>query len=49
MKFTKLLSKPSTDFWGLMKYTKLVIDENYEIGRKVDKPSKGYCDVSLRK
>ena len=33
MKCTKLLSKSSAGFWGLMKCTKLVMDEMYEIGR----------------
>ena len=33
MKCTKLLSKPSTDFWGSVKRTKLVMDKMYEIGQ----------------
>ena len=33
MECMKLLSKPSTRFWGSMKCTKLVMDEMYEIGR----------------
>ena len=33
MKCTKLLSKPSTCFWGVDEaYTKLVMDEMYKIG-----------------
>ena len=31
MKCTKLLSKPSTDFWGSVKCTKFVMDEMYEM------------------
>ena len=31
IKFTKLFSKPSTNFLGTMKCTKFVIDEIYEI------------------
>ena len=37
MKCTKLHRKPSTDIWGSVKCTKLVMVEMYEIGR--GKPS----------
>ena len=33
MKCTKLLSKPSADFWGSVKCTKFLMDEMYEIGQ----------------
>ena len=37
MKYTKLLSKPSTGFWGSMKCVKLVMDEVYKIGGLIAK------------
>ena len=49
MKCTKFLSKPSTDIQGLTKCTKLVMDEMYEIGCKISKPSPDHYVVSLRK
>ena len=39
----KLHSKPSTGIWGLMKCTKLLMDEIYQIG--CGKPSTGYWVV----
>ena len=49
MKCTKLLSNPSTDICGLIKCTNLVMDEMYEIGCKISKPSTNYYVVLLHK
>ena len=44
---TKLLSKPSTDFWGSVKYTKFVMDEMYEIGQFLVEFEYEYCRICV--
>ena len=47
MKCTKLLSKPSTDFWGSVKCTKFVMDEMYEIGQFLAEFKYEYCRICV--
>ena len=49
MKCTKLLSQSSTEFWGSMKCTRLVMDEMYEIRHKIRKASTDCCVAPLHK
>ena len=46
MKCTKLLSKRDTDFWWLIKCTKLVMGEMCEISCKIIKTSTDICVVT---
>ena len=46
MKCTKLVSKPSTDFWGSLKCTQFVMDEMYEIGQFLEFEYE-YCRIYL--
>ena len=47
MKCTKLLSKLSKNFWGLMKCTNFVMDEMYEIGQFLAELEYEYCGMWL--
>ena len=47
MKCSKLLSKPSTDFWGSVKCTKFVMDEMYEIGQVFAVFEYEYCRICV--
>ena len=47
VKSTELLSKPNAGIWGFMKYTKLVMDEMYEISCKISKASTDYYVLPL--
>ena len=47
MKYTKLLNKPSTGFWGSMKCIKLVMDEVYKIGGLIAKFEYEYSRICV--
>ena len=47
MKCTKLLSKPSADFWGSVRCTKFVMDEMYEIGQFLAEFEYEYCRICV--
>ena len=47
MKYTKLLSKSSTDFWVSVKCTKFVMDEMYEIGIFLAEFEYEYCRICV--
>ena len=46
MKCTKLVSKPSTDFWGSVEFTQFVMNEMYEIGQFLEFEYE-YCRIYL--
>ena len=47
MKCTKLLSNPSTDFWGSVKSAKFMIDEMSEIGQFLAEFEYEYCRICV--
>ena len=47
MKCTKLLNKPSTDFWGSVKCTELVMVEMYEFGQFLAEFEYEYCRICV--
>ena len=47
MKRTKLLNKPSADFLGSVKCTKLVMVEMYEIGQFLAEFEYEYCRICV--
>ena len=47
MKCTKLVSKPSKDFWVSVKYTKFVMDEMYEISQFSAEFEYKYCKICI--
>ena len=49
MKCTKLLSQASTDIFGSLDFTKLVMGKMCDIACKISKPSTDYYVVPLHK